>query len=67
MDKERLVQNIHLSLRGLNSGRGHWEKVRQGLERMEVDELVELNQLVLSIQSELQVRRIDCSGYYFGR
>jgi len=51
MDKQRLIQNIHVSLRSLNGGAGQWQYVRRGLAKMDLQELREFNQLILSIQS----------------
>jgi hypothetical protein len=51
MNRERLIQNIIVSLRGLNGGRGCQQLVQRGLMRMDMEELVEFNQLVLSIQT----------------
>lgn len=64
MDRERLIQNIHVSLRGLNGGMGRWCMVRRGLEKMDMEELVEFNQLVLSIQST-QSARVQKSRYQY--
>ena len=50
MDKQRLIQNIHVSLRSLNGGAGQWRYVRRGLGKMDLQELREFSQLILSIQ-----------------
>lgn len=56
MDKESLIRNIDVSLRGLNGGMGQYRLIRRGLEKMAMDELMEFNQLVLSIQSTQMAR-----------
>lgn len=56
MSKERLIQSIYVTLISMNERRGRYEKIKQGLEKMDLDELNDLNQLLLSIQS-VQIAR----------
>ena len=56
-NKEGLVQACFMRLKGLNDGRGQFNEVRQGLQRMEYGELQSLNQLLLSAEQTSQDRK----------
>ena len=66
MDRETLIRNIHVTLRSLNGGAGRWQYVRRGLEKMDLQELTEFNQLIISIQSTqgAKVQRARIPQYY---
>lgn len=66
MDREILIRNIHIGLRGLNGGMGCWDNVRRGLEKMDMEELVEFNQLILSIQTTQSAREQKHQHLYYG-
>ena len=64
LDRERLIQNIIVSLRGLNGGRGRQQLVERGIRKLNLEELVELNQLVLSIQITQSTKEIKAGQRY---
>ena len=63
ISNEHLANVCYLKLIGLNGGRGRFNAVRQGLKTFDEVTLRELNQLLLSAESE-RVSKSDRYKYY---